>query len=132
MIQILFAELSYKITGLCFDVHNKLGRFCREKQYADALEELLKQKNIPFKREISLDDGDIQGNRADFLIDGKVIVDLKAKKFITKEDYNQMQRYLQGKELELGLIINFRSTYIKPKRILNTKTYSEHLDNSDA
>ena len=42
MIQILFPKLSYRITGLCFKVQNKLGRFCREKQYADFLELLPK------------------------------------------------------------------------------------------
>ncbi len=128
MIRILFPQLSYELTGLCFKIQNKMGRFCREKQYADALEVLLKEKKIPFEREISLNDGEIQGNIADFLINDKVILDLKAKKFITKEDYNQMQRYLQGKNLELGLIVNFRSTYLKPKRILNTKIYSDHSD----
>ena len=128
MIQILFPKLSYQITGLCFEVHNKLGRFCREKQYADILEDTLKQKQLPYKREVKLA-GLVDGNRADFLIDNKIIVELKAKKFITKEDYNQIQRYLQVNNIELGLIVNFRNVYLKPKRILNTKMYS---DNSDA
>ena len=128
MIRILFPQLSYQLTGVCFEVHNKMGRFCREKQYADALEILLKEKNILFKREINLNEDGIEGNRADFLINEKIILDLKAKKFITKEDYGQMQRYLQGANLELGLIINFRNTYLKPKRILNTKIYSDHSD----
>lgn len=96
MTRILFSQLSYAITGLCFKTQNKLGRFCREKQYADFLETLLKEKKISHEREVNLNNSDIGGNKADFLIDEKIIVDLKAKKFITKEDYNQMQRYLQG------------------------------------
>ena len=131
MSRILFPELSYEITGLCFKIQNNMGRFCGERQYADALEFTLKQKQIPYKREFELsglDAIDIKGNRVDFLINGQVVVDLKAKKFITKEDYDQMQRYLQCGKFELGLIINFRSTYLKPKRILNTKIYSDHSD----
>ena len=128
MIRILFPQLSYELTGICFKIHNKIGRFCSERQYGDALELELKQKQIPYKREFELDNNEIKGNRVDFLIDNKVIVDLKAKKFITKEDYDQMQRYLQCGNLELGLIINFRSTYLKPKRILNIKIYSDHSD----
>ena len=128
MIRILFPELSYEITGLCFKIHNNMGRFCSERQYADALELAFKQKQIPHKREFALNSNEIKGNRVDFLVDGKIIVDLKAKKFITKEDYDQMQRYLHCSNLELGLIINFRSTYLKPKRVLNTKIYSEHSD----
>jgi GxxExxY protein len=135
MIKLLFPELSYKITGFCFKVHKNLGRFCREKQYADVLELLLKESQIPHKREyeiVDLTSESPEGNKVDFLIDDKIIVDLKAKKFITKDDYNQMQRYLQASGLELGLIVNFRSTYLKPKRVLNIKAHSEHSDvNSD-
>ena len=126
MIRILLPKLSYELTGLCFKIHRELGRFCREKQYADALEEVLKQKQIPYKREFELNSTEIKGNKADFFIDGKVIVDLKAKRFITKEDYNQTQRYLQSANVELGLIINFRSSYLKPKRVLNTRIYSDN------
>lgn len=67
------------------------------------------------------------GNKADFLIASKIVIDFKAKKFVTKEDYMQMQRYLHGANLELGLIVNFRGTYLKPKRVLNSD-YSEHSD----
>jgi len=56
----------------------------------------------------------------DFIIENKIIIDIKAKKFITKEDYYQMLRYLKGANLELGIIYNFRNTYLKPKRVLNS------------
>lgn len=135
MKNLLFPDLSYKITGFCFKAHNDLGRFCREIQYADLLEKYFKDNNVAHKREYEIKDineDSPEGNKVDFLIENKIIVDLKAKKFVTKEDYNQMQRYLQSSGLELGLIVNFRNTFIKPKRILNTKIYSEHSDvNSD-
>ena len=51
----------------------------------------------------------------------KIIIDIKAKKFITKEDYYQMQRYLQTANYQLGLIVNFRSVHLKPKRVINYK-----------
>ncbi|OGZ33565.1 MAG: hypothetical protein A2Y98_01360 [Candidatus Portnoybacteria bacterium RBG_19FT_COMBO_36_7] len=129
--KVLHAEISYELTGILFKLHRTLGRFCRERQYCDKLEELLKENRFEYKREyeISKLKNSIQGDKTDFLIENKIILDIKAKKFITKEDYLQMQRYLQCSELELGLIVNFRNTYLKPKRILNTKLYS---DNSDA
>ena len=123
MNDIVYKELSYKITGICYKVHKSMGRFCREKQYADKLESLLKKEGVNCKREIEiegLDKDSPRGNRADFLIEQKMILDVKAKKFVTKEDYYQMQRYLRFANLGLGLIVNFRNTYLKPKRVLNS------------
>lgn len=123
---ILFKELSYRITGICFKVHNKLGRFCSERQYADKLEELLKGSNFSYRREFEISkivDAPL-GNRPDFIIEDKIILDAKAKKFITKEDYYQMMRYLTAANLRLGLIVNFRNTYLKPKRVVNNRFVS--------
>lgn len=122
--KIIHQELSYQVTGLCFKVHVKLGRFCREKQYADLLEELLKEKSIAYRREVrisTINNNSPAGNIPDFIIMDKIILDCKAKHFITKDDYIQMQRYLKGANLKLGLIVNFRNTYLKPKRVINNE-----------
>ena len=101
-------------------MHNRLGRFCREKQYADEFERELIQKNIKYEREKRLlNDGIFKGNIVDFVIEDCIIVDLKAKKFITKEDYYQMKRYLIALKKKLGLVINFNDKLINTKRILN-------------
>lgn len=124
MVEIIYKELSYEIVGVCFKVQDDLGRFCRERQYADLLEQKLIERKIKYKREALLDvatQSNVKGNRIDFLIENVIIVDLKAKRFITKEDYYQMQRYLQCANLRLGLIINFRDVYLKPKRVINTR-----------
>ena len=60
-------------------------------------------------------------NIPDFIIEDKIIVDLKAKRIINKDDYYQMRRYLIAFNKELGIIINFREYYLNPKRILNSK-----------
>lgn len=119
----ILGDLSFKITGICFKVHNDLGRFYREKQYADKLENLLKENKIKHKREVKINKliDSPDGNIADFIIENKIILDVKAKKFITKEDYYQMLRYLKASKLKLGLIVNFRNTYLKPKRVLNNE-----------
>lgn len=119
--EIVHPKESYVLTGIFYGIQNRLGRFCREKQYGDELEKELKLKNINYAREFTLKDlgNKVEGNIVDFIIDGKILVDLKAKKFITKEDYYQMLRYLDSSGLKLGLIVNFSSTYLKPKRIIN-------------
>lgn len=127
--KILYPELSYQITGLCFKIHNELGRFAKEKQYCDRLEQLLNRVNLKYQREIKLEfnssdsSNSVGGNIADFMIEGLIVIECKAKRFITKDDYYQTQRYLAAVNLKLGLIINFRDRYLKPKRIIN---YSYH------
>ena len=120
---ILYPELSYQICGLCFYVHNKLGRFRNEKQYADALGNLLKEGGLKFVREQALPPAfageQDRRNIPDFIIDDKIIVELKAKPLTTKEDYFQVRRYLASYKKNLGLIINFRQKYLYPKRVLS-------------
>ncbi len=121
--KLLHPELSYKISGVLFRVHNKLGRFCREVQYGDLLGVEFKNAGLSFEREKVLPIQNISekdvSNKVDFLIENKILLDIKAKKFITKEDYFQMQRYLKCSKLQLGLIVNFRNTYVKPQRVIN-------------
>lgn len=117
--KLIYPELSYLITGLCFDVHNTLGRYAREKQYCDAIEDKLKTLKTPYSREyIEKSTGD----RVDFLIDNKIILEIKAGDFFLKTNYVQIQRYLQHLNIKLGLLINFRNRYLKPIRIIKIDT----------
>ena len=103
------------MNGIAIEVRKELGRFAREKQYADLYEKKLKEKSIPYKRELTISDS---GNRLDFNVKDTIVVDAKAKPFILKEDYRQMQNYLHVTRLDLGIIYNFREQYVKPHRIL--------------
>jgi GxxExxY protein len=122
--KIIEPKLSYQMNGLFFEVQNRLGRYSAEKQYAEALEQLLKENKILYEREkkilIPFGDKKIGGNKVDFLIEGKILIDIKAKKYITREDYLQMQRYLKAANLKLGLIVNFKSTSVIIKRVINS------------
>ncbi len=113
--KVLFPELSYIIVGTLFSVHNELGQYAREKQYGDAIEQKLKEIKMPYARELSVGDS---GNILDFVIDKKVVLELKAVRHITGEHYRQIQNYLQQTEFELGILVNFRAKYLKPERIL--------------
>lgn len=115
--EVLYPELSYKIVGLSFEVHNELGQFAREKQYADLLERKLKIENVPYKREPIIGDS---GNIADFIVggNGEILLELKAIRIVGRAQYNQIQNYLQRSHIKLGILINFADKYLRPKRIL--------------
>ena len=116
---LIYESLTYLINGICFEAHNQLGRYSREKQYCDYIEKRFKEEGIKYNREYSIGDS---GNIVDFLIDDKLILEIKAKSFITKADYYQTQRYLQITGLKLALLVNFRNRYLRPKRIIRVKS----------
>lgn len=122
--KLIYAELSYKITGVLFAVHNDLGRYRNEKQYADALENYFKAYNIIYKREAVVPisfDGELRGrNKIDFLIEDKIILEIKSKRITERQDYYQLKRYLVAFNKKLGIIVNFRDRFLRPKRILNS------------
>jgi GxxExxY protein len=117
--KLIYPELSYQLVGVFFAVHNALGRYARELQYCNELETQLKALKISYKREFS-EPG--TGNRVDFIIDDKIIVEIKAKPIISKADYFQTQRYLQSLNIRLGLLVNFQARYVKPIRVLRIDT----------
>lgn len=126
--KLLYKELSYKIRGLLFEIQNELGRFRNEKQYGDALSQKLDEEGIKYEREKILAVcfvGERQGrNRLDFVVDGKIIIELKCVSCLSREDYHQCQRYLESTNLDLAFLVNFRPKYVLIRRILNHTKYN--------
>jgi GxxExxY protein len=128
--QVVYPELSYLICGLCFKVHNELGQFRNEKQYADALEEKLRVSKMPFIREKGLPKS-FEGehhrrNIVDFLVGDKIVVEIKVKRALAREDYYQLKRYLVSSNKKLGILVNFGQKYLSPKRVLNSQYSPEN------
>lgn len=123
MEKVAHKELSYKITGLLFETHKKLGRHRNEKQYCDYFEKLLLDNKVKYLREYRFVDSENGQGMVrcicDFIIDGKVILEFKAKDSLNKEDYFQVKRYLTTLNKQLGILVNFRQPRIVPKRVLN-------------
>jgi len=123
---LLHGDLTQKIIGLCFEIHNQYKSGQKESLYQNALEEKLIRDTIPFVREKqihikSIDTGKIIGNyRLDFVIDNKVIVETKAMKFTPHKIEQQLYTYLRNSPCQIGLLINFGSSKLFVKRIIFT------------
>lgn len=124
--KVVYPELSYALGGIFFKVSNELGCFCKESQYCTAIEKLLQEKGIKYKREFNIKSEKelIKDNsdRADFIIEDKIVVEVKAKRVIGREEYNQVKRYLNSLNFKLGILVNFHQRYLTPKRILNSNS----------
>ncbi len=121
--ELIYPELFYKLNGILFAVHNEIGLYGREKQYGDLLEIKLQENGLKYERECTIGN---TGNITDFIIDNKIVLELKTKRILTKEDYEQVQRYLQQTQLKLGILVNFRNKYIKPSRIVKIDTLNKN------
>lgn len=125
MADLLYKELSYKINGLLFKVDNLIGYGQVEKTYCNALEELLKTDLIPYKRELShtikINDKTVSRQYFDFLIDEKIVLEVKTGSYMSRSVIPQLFQYLKTSGLELGLIARFTKTGVQIKRVLNIR-----------
>ena len=124
--KILYREESFAIIGACMKVHRTLGAGFLEAVYEEALEREFQNLKIPFKRQVKLDL--YYGNqkltkqyRADFICYDEIIVEIKAVSLIPTAFYAQLQNYLKCTNIELGMKINFGTSSLTYKRMINLK-----------
>ena len=117
----LHQELTGRIIHCCMDVHNELGCGFLEKVYQEALEIVLKEEGINYEREkhlpIQFRGTILQCDYiADFVIDNKVIVELKAVSALDSLFEAQVINYLRATGLQVALLINFGQKDLQIKR----------------
>jgi len=123
MAELIYKEESYKIIGLCMEVHRQLGKGFLEIVYKDALEYEFRQANIPYKREKEYTvnyKGIVLPHKfyADFVVYDKIILEAKAIKALTDEHTGLVMNYLKVSTLKLGLLVNFGEQSLNSKRIV--------------
>jgi GxxExxY protein len=120
--ELLYPELSYQLMGILFKVHNKLGTKYLEKHYQNAIETKLKILKIPYRREAAMEvkfENDKLGDfYADFIVDGKILLETKMIWRITSNDIKQVLRYLDATGIKLGIIANFKHPRLEYKRVV--------------
>jgi GxxExxY protein len=125
---LVYPELSYEIIGCAYEVWDELGYGHMEKIYQKALGVSFRSKKISFEEQVhySLKFKDELVGRGflDFLVDKKVIVELKKEQNFSKANITQVLNYLKLSDLKLAILINFTKDGMKFKRIINIETRS--------
>lgn len=123
--RLIYADLTYEIRKAVFNVYNLLGFGHKENVYQKALEKELKELNVPFVREQSLSvsykDEIVGIYRPDFVVDQKVIVELKSLSSLPESLDSQLLHYLKTTGFRLGLLINFGTPKLFIKRLIWTE-----------
>ena len=123
MVNLIHKEDSYKIIGVCMDVHNYLGPGFLEIVYKDALEYEFRKLKIPYDREKRYEvnyKGTILPHKfyADFVVFDKIILEVKSVSGIAEEFIALAINYLKVSQLKLALIVNFGELKLNYRRIV--------------
>lgn len=120
---LIYPDLSYKITGLAFKVFNTAGYGMNEKFYQKAFAEELKNNNINFEREklikINYGDKSLGNYFMDFLVDNKIVVELRVRPKFGYTDIKQVVGYLRNSGHKLAIMVYFTRSGVKYRRIIN-------------
>ena len=120
----IYKDLTYKIIGCLYDVHKELGSVHKEIIYHKAIALELKDKGISFKEERAIDVA-YKGKKIgiynpDFVIDDKVILEIKVVPAITKTMQDQVYYYVKGTGYQIVLLANFGNSKVGIKRFIYT------------
>ena len=123
MEKVIFKEESYQIISKCFEVYNTLGSGFLEIVYKDALEFEFKNSGINYLREKMYHvnyKGIILPHKfyADFVVNDKIILEVKGASGISDEFVAQAINYLKVSNCKLAIIVNFGELSLKYKRIV--------------
>jgi len=120
---LIYPELSYKIIGILYEVYNSLGYGYKEKYYQRAIAECFEDCKLSFREQVPANikfKNKIIGKVSfDFLIENKVLLEIKKSDRFSRTEINQVYGYLKAKNLKLGILAHFTKDGIKYKRILN-------------
>jgi len=124
MAELIYPELSYKILGLAFKVFNDNGYGMSERFYQQALADQLTVAEIAFSRELLLSQS-INGQKvgkyyADFVVDCKVLLELKVVARFGYVHIKQVMDYLKIGNYKLAILLYFTRDGVKYRRVLNS------------
>ena len=124
--KLLYEDVTYQIRGACFEVWTNFGGAFKEKVIDRALTKELESKGLKVESQKRIDiyykGSKIGSYIPDFIINGVVLVEIKCKPYLIKEDLRQFWLYLKGSDYSLGLLINFGSDKLDIRRRVYEKS----------
>ena len=122
---IIHPELSYKLIGVLYNVHKEMGYGFLEKYYQKGIAAELRKNSINFREQVRVEliigGESIATGIVDFIIEEKIILEIKQGDTFMKTNIDQLNSYLKMSKLQLGILANFTSRGLLYKRILNVK-----------
>ena len=120
-----YEDTTKQIIGAAYDTYNLLGAGYVEKDYSIIFARELEKRGLHFQKEVAClllyDTGlTAKSKRADYVIEDKVVVELKQLPDISKSHVLQTVSYLKLLKLEVGLVINFSYKRVQIKRVINS------------
>ncbi len=120
-----YSDITRKIIGSAMKVHSTLGNVFQEVIYQRALAIEMSKQGLSFQRELEMpifyDEQQIGTRRVDFLVEDKVMVELKAVTVLEDVHLAQAINYLEAYKLEVGLLFNFGAKSLEFKRFIKSK-----------
>lgn len=124
MVEIIEKDLSYEIVNAAYEVFNALGPGFMENIYEEAIVVVLKKRNHQVERQkviaIQFQGQQIGTHKLDLVVDGRIVLELKAVSEIAQIHKQQALSYLKATGLQLALVINFGAHRLQVARVVNT------------
>lgn len=118
-------KLTYAVIGCAMNVHNAMGPGFQEVIYQRCMAIEMKKAGLEFEREkeqvVYYDGLEVGTRRADFVIEGKLILELKAKVQLEDVHLAQAKNYTVAYDFPKGLLINFGGRSLEYKLMFNPK-----------
>ena len=134
---LLFKDEVYAVVGCALTVYNELKAGYLEAVYQEALEKVMRKEGVQFESQkpvVIYFQGEPLEKKyfADIVVENKILIELKSKKRLERDDEAQLLNYLRGTQMKVGLLINFGNPRrLEWRRYILTDAYNLVLEEQE-
>ena len=127
----LYERETYLIRGACFEVWKEFKGMFKESVIERALVIAIKNKNLKAETQKRIDiyfqEEKVGTYVPDIIVNDCILIELKSKPNLTKQDIEQFWKYLKGSQYKLGLLINYSPILLVIKRVVYDTAREKHV-----